>query len=226
MDSYEKQLETSWQINSKAWAESIRQEKIKSRITVTNPAILKTILSRNPQTVLDIGCGEGWLARELSQHGIAVTGIDGSESLIEEAKKLGGGTYHWLNYNQFAECPEKIGTEFDLVVLNFSLLSEDIQPVLQACRKVTNEQGVVVIQTLHPSTIIQSQNERYENGWRIEDFHGMGDGYKANMPWYFRTLSTWITDIHQAGLQLVDCDEPIEPLNGKPLSLILIATPK
>ena len=38
-------------------------------------------------SILDVGCGEGWLARTLSSEGYNVTGVDASASLIDEAAK-------------------------------------------------------------------------------------------------------------------------------------------
>jgi 2-polyprenyl-3-methyl-5-hydroxy-6-metoxy-1,4-benzoquinol methylase len=220
MNSNEKQLENSWNVNSKAWTDSIRQEKIISRNTVTNPAILYAIKSIKPQNVLDIGCGEGWLARVLAKEQINVVGIDGSVSLIDEANKLGGGTFYHLNYDEFSQSPTSIGTTFDVIVFNFSLLSEEIQSILQACKKVLQTSGSIIIQTLHPIAVINQ--ERYENCWKLEHFNGMGEGYEASMPWYFRTLGSWIKEFKMAGLDIIDCQEPLDPNKGIPLSLLFV----
>jgi len=37
--------------------------------------------------VLDLGCGEGGYARELTRRGASVTGVDGSERMIEVARQ-------------------------------------------------------------------------------------------------------------------------------------------
>jgi 2-polyprenyl-3-methyl-5-hydroxy-6-metoxy-1,4-benzoquinol methylase len=37
------------------------------------------VLRDKPASVLDVGCGEGWLARALSAHACRVTGVDASE---------------------------------------------------------------------------------------------------------------------------------------------------
>jgi len=60
---------------------------------VTNRAILDTVLALRARRVLDIGCGEGWLGRALGAEGVAVTGIDAVDSLIAEARRLGGATF-------------------------------------------------------------------------------------------------------------------------------------
>jgi len=52
----EKILQT-WQKNSEAWTKAVRNHKITSRIETTNNAIVEAVLSHQPNSVLDIGCG-------------------------------------------------------------------------------------------------------------------------------------------------------------------------
>lgn len=59
----------SWHINAAAWVAAIREGVIESRLLVTNKAIIDAAIERSPKTVLDTGCGEGWLVRELTRHG-------------------------------------------------------------------------------------------------------------------------------------------------------------
>lgn len=44
-----------------------------------------------PPQLLDVGCGNGWFARELDSCGYAVTGIDSSATAIRQARDSGGG---------------------------------------------------------------------------------------------------------------------------------------
>ena len=55
----------SWHTNAAAWTSTVRDGRIMSRVRVTNKAIIDEVVSRSPQSVLDIGCGEGWLVRAL-----------------------------------------------------------------------------------------------------------------------------------------------------------------
>ncbi|MGA9855813.1 MAG: hypothetical protein WBR29_11105 [Gammaproteobacteria bacterium] len=66
----------SWFKNASPWTAAVREGQIESRKLVTNRVIIDAILSRAPQFVLDIGCGEGWLARKLVSHSIRVEGVD------------------------------------------------------------------------------------------------------------------------------------------------------
>lgn len=51
-------------------------------------AVLRILRGHKVRTVLDIGCGNGILAKELAGQGMAVTGMDPSESGIENARNL------------------------------------------------------------------------------------------------------------------------------------------
>ncbi|HZG81894.1 MAG TPA: methyltransferase domain-containing protein [Brevibacillus sp.] len=221
MKDLEHQLEQSWITNAEAWTQSVREKQIESRKLVTDQAVIQEIARHRPAKVLDVGCGEGWLVRTLAEKGMEVVGIDGSNELIKRAKESGGGVYYTINYTDFCESPKQVGDQFDAIVCNFSILSEVIVPLLTSLSSLLSQQGVLMIHTLHPFAV--TEKERYEDGWRKENFQGMGEGYQAEMPWYFRTMSSWLNALHHAGLRLVHCKEPIHPLTGKPLSLLMTA---
>jgi hypothetical protein len=61
----------------------------------------------------------------------------------------------------------------------------------------------------------------YTNGWREETFANFGVAFPASMPWFFRTLSSWMSEILAAGLVVEYFEEPIDTESGRPLSLLL-----
>ena len=139
----------SWGKNARPWVAAIREEQIESRTLVTNRAIVEAVLRRSPRTVLDIGCGEGWLTRELTAHGLQVTGIDGVPALIAEAERAGEGRYLVVSYEALAEGAYEGAV--DAIVCNFSLLGkESVEGLLHAAPAMLNPQGVFIVQTLHP----------------------------------------------------------------------------
>jgi hypothetical protein len=150
-----------------------------------------------------------------------VTGIDASASLIADACKQGGGSFLELSYEDLIRNPSVLEKKFGLIVANFSLLSENIQPLLETFHSWLMKDGVVIIQTLHPFSL--GPNVRYEAGWRIETFAQMGNGFVARMPYYFRTFSHWIEQISAAHLAVVHCREPLDAETGRPLSLLIVA---
>jgi hypothetical protein len=60
----DKKVIDSWGKNASPWTAAVRERQVESRELVTNRAIIDATLSRSPQAVLDIGCGEGWLSRQ------------------------------------------------------------------------------------------------------------------------------------------------------------------
>ena len=70
MRNPEDALLDSWQHNAQAWIDAVRSGSIESRRQVTDQAILLAILGRQPERVLDLGCGEGWLLRALGDRGV------------------------------------------------------------------------------------------------------------------------------------------------------------
>ncbi|MDH1575693.1 MULTISPECIES: class I SAM-dependent methyltransferase [Pseudomonas] len=219
MPSPEAALRLSWQQNANSWIEAVRSGAIESRRQVTDQAILVAILGRQPERVLDLGCGEGWLLRALAERGIDATGVDGDASLVEAARAAGSPQVHLASYRQLCDGAVPIGTGYDLVCSNFALLHQDIIPLLAAVNALLAPGGALVIQTLHPWSEAHGD---YQDGWREESFAGVAGNWRP-MPWYFRTLASWLNALEMAGLKLVSLQEPQHPQSTEPQSLLLVA---
>jgi 2-polyprenyl-3-methyl-5-hydroxy-6-metoxy-1,4-benzoquinol methylase len=210
---------TSWVANADAWTDAVRERRIPSRVAGTDRAIVDALLRQPPGRVLDVGCGEGWLARAAAAHGYSVVGIDASAPLIDRARDLGGGEFRVLSYEALITEPGLAGGPYDAIVLNFALLSDDAAPLLSALASSLTPRGVALIQTVHPWTAAGDQP--YVDGWRLETFDAFGAAFPAPMPWYFRTLETWFAQIASGGLEVTQLVEPRHPDTGRPLSLVL-----
>ncbi|MBF8723220.1 class I SAM-dependent methyltransferase [Pseudomonas guariconensis] len=212
-------LQGSWQHNAQAWIQAVRSGAIESRRQVTDQAILLALMSRQPQRVLDLGCGEGWLLRALAERGIEATGVDGDATLVEAARAAGSSNVYQATYEQLIQTQVDVGQGYDLVCANFALLHQDIIPLLVTMRNLLTPGGALVIQTLHPWSMA---NGDYQDGWREETFAGFA-GQWTPMPWYFRTLSSWLNALDMAGLRLASLQEPQHPQSPVPQSLLLVA---
>jgi 2-polyprenyl-3-methyl-5-hydroxy-6-metoxy-1,4-benzoquinol methylase len=213
----------SWERNAAAWTDAVRGRRIASRRAGTDAAIVAAVLRGPSASIIDIGCGEGWLARELAGHGCAVVGIDACAALIGAARALGGARFEAIGYGAIEARAREIGAPFDVAVCNFSLLDADIVPALRATGGLLPAHGRLVIQTVHPW--IANGDGEYADGWREETFADFGPSFVASMPWYFRTLASWTEAIEASGFAIARCEEPADPASGKPLSLLLTAVP-
>ena len=161
MADSEKQIVESWQRNAAPWVAALDQQAIASRATVTNGAIVNAVLSHHPQRVLDVGCGEGWLMRELAGHGVDVAGFDAVAELVAEAIARGSKNCQCIAYEALDEVawPQT----FDLAVCNFSLLGESVEQPLRSLKRALSANGHLLVQTLHPCFI--TRGESYCSRW-------------------------------------------------------------
>jgi len=209
----------SWSKNAPSWTVAVRKGQIESRRQITDQAIVDAVLSRSPCSVLDIGCGEGWLVRELAARNIHVVGVDVVPELIEAAQNAGGGDFRTMSYEDIAT--GKLRGSVDVIVANFSLLGkESVEGVFRATPSLLAAHGSFIVQTLHP--VIACGDFPYRDGWREGSWTGFSTDFTDPAPWYFRTLESWIKLFADSGFRLREVREPLHPKTQKPASIILI----
>jgi 2-polyprenyl-3-methyl-5-hydroxy-6-metoxy-1,4-benzoquinol methylase len=220
----ERQLVDSWDANAAAWSAVIQQGQIESRRVATDAAVVEVVTALQPRRVLDLGCGEGWLTRALTEAGFSVVGVDGSSALITTARTTSNASFHVLSYETIIAEPSLLDGPYDAIVCNFSLLGAQIESLLRAIRGALQPNGNLVIQTVHPWTA--GGNAAYADGWRTETFDSFGTAFPSPMPWYFRTIGSWISVLQAAAFNLAQLNEPTHPATGRPVSLLLVARPR
>lgn len=202
------------------WTTAVRERQIESRHLVTDQAIVNAVLDRSPRSVLDLGCGEGWLARALTASGIEVIGIDAIPALIEQAQQAGAGDFRVMSYEDVAAGRLKLSV--DAVVCNFALLGdESVTGLFGVVRSLLKPHGAFLVQTLHSLTACG--DHPYQDGWRQGSWAGFSADFSDAAPWYFRTLESWIRLFAKHGLRLLELREPLHPQTQKPASVIFMA---
>jgi 2-polyprenyl-3-methyl-5-hydroxy-6-metoxy-1,4-benzoquinol methylase len=225
-DPQEQDIIESWYCNAAPWIRAIRAASIASRKLVTDQAIIDAVSNLACRRILDIGCGEGWLARALSSLGSSVTGVDVVPELIEQAAAMpgaqrnGSAAFHVQDYASIANRQWRAGP-FDAAVCNFSLLGrESVDSLIASLPEYLDDPGFLIIQTLHPLAACGSQP--YEDGWREGSWQGFSSDFSNPAPWYFRTLETWTTLLQRCGFDILECREPRAAGAVTPASVIWI----
>ncbi|MBD2531277.1 class I SAM-dependent methyltransferase [Nostoc flagelliforme FACHB-838] len=220
MDENEKRIFDSWQMNALLWTQAIREQQIESRAIATDAAIVKAVSQLNPRTFLDIGCGEGWLSRQLFSLGIDGWGVDFCADLIDAAKHSGDSRFVVCSYSDLVSQKFSTINYFSCFICNFSILGEfALDEIAKAGHNLLEEKGKIIIQTLHP---IIACGDTYSNGWREVSWQPVADAAFHPTPWYFRTLESWINDFHALNYRLLNLYEPCNPKTNKPISIIFV----
>jgi 2-polyprenyl-3-methyl-5-hydroxy-6-metoxy-1,4-benzoquinol methylase len=216
-DSHEQQIIRSWRVNAAPWSEAIRTGSIASRKLATDSAIVEAVARAAPGRVLDVGCGEGWLARRLAGLGVEVIGIDAVPALVAQAAR-GAGEFYVQDYASLANREFRC-RPCDAAVCNFSLLGHgSVESMLAALPGYLRGRGLLLIQTLHP--LAACGELPYEDGWRDGSWQGFSADFKDPAPWYFRTLQSWMRMLRRCGFELQDFCEPTIAGSSMPVSAL------
>ena len=211
----------SYDDNAEFWVQIIRGNRDKYRTTLTNPAVIGAIGPADGLSVLDAGCGEGYMCRLLAEDGAKVTGIDSSAELIKAARSheqsgalavsFDVGSVESLPYG-----PE----EFDVVLCNH--LMNDLQDPSVAIRefsRVLRGSGRLVILMLHPCFYNKHAERQDPQNNLITDTYFQPrpvtqnfevDGLRspaANTAW-LRPLEFYTGALQQSGFAITGLTEP------------------
>jgi len=121
----------------------------------------------NPTTILDLGCGTGYLTRQLAElfPKAEVIGIDIAPGMIEEAQSR--KEQQNLKYEiGDGEMPFFAENHFDLVVSNASLQWMDIGKALSSVTRIVADKGYFIFNTFGARTLFEMR----ESGFRVNDF--------------------------------------------------------
>lgn len=213
----------SWAANAEPWTAAVREGQIASRRLATDQAVIDAVAACDPQSVLDIGCGEGWLVRALTERGILAAGVDAIPALIEQARQASPEAYYQASYQDIAQ--GRFRFQADALVCNFSLFGKtSVEALFAAAAGLLPARGRLIVQTLHP--LAACGDLPYRDGWRAGSWQGFSQDFSDPPPWYFRTLSGWVNLFIGNGFEITEIREPKDPNSNQPLSIIFTAIAK
>jgi SAM-dependent methyltransferase len=169
--------------------------------------------------VLDVGCGEGQIARKVASAGAVAVGIDPTKAQIVEAHARGGGpVYAQADADHL---PVADGA-FDAVVMCLVIEHLDpFEPSIHEMARVLAPGGILLLLLNHP--LLQTPGSGWiddhileEQYWRVGPYlrpdttiEEVAPG--VNLPFMHRPLSRYVQVMGAVGLLIEDMDEPPPP---------------
>ncbi|HLO41873.1 MAG TPA: pseudouridine synthase [Phycisphaerales bacterium] len=152
--------DTSWDHVAEWYDQLIGTRKSDHHENVILPGVLRLLQPQEGMRILDLACGQGDFCRRLAELGVAATGIDSSEKLIESAR----ASVQDLTQNQpefvvgdarkLGEIAEMEGgnSAFAAATSVMALMNiEPLEPVLTGVNAMLREGGKLVFVILHPA---------------------------------------------------------------------------
>lgn len=208
-----------WDDNAGFWIQIIRERRDRYRTELTDQAVLDAAGSCEGQAVLDAGCGEGYLARELARRGAShVTGVDRSPALVDAAAASGEAGLSF-KVGDVTRLPfdDRV---FDLVVANHVLNDvEDITAAAAEFSRVLKPGGRLIALMLHPCFYgLRAERQALRAHLPVQDYfaaraveqHFEVDGLTspaATLTWV-RPLEAYTSALTSAGFHLTGLSEP------------------
>ncbi len=213
--------------STRAWnsmsAEWPKLAKAESRMVFIMPWMLELMGDVTGLRILDLGCGEGGYARELTRRGATVTAVDCSEGAIayavEAAKAEGVNVTHLVrNANDLCDLPD---ASFDAVLCAMMLMDvEDLPGTLREACRVLKHGGRVYASVLHPcfdgnhEQGIGRQGHGENREVVVKNYFEPATWeaplYQGTIPvlWRHRTLTEYVSAFADSGLRILRLWEP------------------
>ena len=124
---------------------------------LVEPTVLQLLELRAGEAVLDIGCGNGALARRLAERGARVTAFDFSGEMIRLAKQRGSSAdasveYHVIDATDETAMLQLGAGRFDAITCTMTLMDiPTIDPLFRAAARLLRAGGRFVFSTQHPA---------------------------------------------------------------------------
>jgi 2-polyprenyl-3-methyl-5-hydroxy-6-metoxy-1,4-benzoquinol methylase len=174
-----------------------------------NPALLELLGDVNGKTVLDAGCGTGYLSRMLAMKGAKMTGLEPAESMSRFAVSKEKATPLGITYLQEDLSEFHSEGKFDSVVSNMVFMDiPTYETAIKNCINALKSHGSFIFSISHPcfedvgdewEKSKQVTVREYLKEYEVERHHAYS---------FHRPLSTYINLVVESGCEIVKMIEP------------------
>lgn len=218
MDQYSDETRLMWNRVADDWDRQVGDDGDSNRILNSDPVLWQFVGDVAGITILDAGCGTGYLSRKLHDRGANVLGIDFSEEMIRIARSK--AAHIDFRIDSISELHTVTDGSIDIVISNYVLMdTPDLTETVQAFFRVLKPGGYGVVVFSHPCF-----PQEYATGtdsdvtvtyqWNFPYFQqqkcvGPPWGhFTSEFIWFHRPLSDYWKAFRKSGFEVVDFEEP------------------
>jgi ubiquinone/menaquinone biosynthesis C-methylase UbiE len=209
-----------WDRNARDWQIQVGDTGDSNRMMNSDPVLWSFAGEVSGLTVLDAGCGTGYLTKLLADRGAKVIGVDLSERMIEVARAQSPGIdFRVDSCSELSTIPD---SAFDLLVSNYVLMdTPDLDGTLRAFHRVLKPGGAAVLVFSHPCfpqgagvVGISEDGDGVTYAWSFPYFTRRKcidppwSHFTTDFIWFHRPLSDYWRAFKSAGFTIEEFDEP------------------
>jgi ubiquinone/menaquinone biosynthesis C-methylase UbiE len=210
-----------WDLSAEQYADNCSKYGDINKEVLLTPLILQMLGEVVNTTILDAGCGEGFLSRLMAERGASVTAVDYSRKLLEIAKERTGGDLRIDYLHANLEHLDMLNDDtFDSVVSCVVIQDvPDDQAAIKEIYRVLRPGGTCILAISHPCFSSDGGWVRDSTGkklyWKIDNyFYERGfeiplfPDSDTNPIGFHRTLTSYYRTMVGAGFMVEDLMEP------------------
>ena len=222
MNKVDREVREFWDRVAADWEIQVGENGDSNRILNSDPILWKFAGEIQNLSVLDAGCGTGYLSRKLALKGAVVTGIDLSEKMIAIAREKSANKNLQIDFyvDDCSKLEKLFDRYFDLVIANYVLMDVlDLEGAMNAFNRVLKLNGNAVLVFSHPcfpqgKASVSEDNEEVNYNWSFSYFERQKcielpwGHFTSEFIWFHRPLSDYWKAFKSSGFDIVDFDEP------------------
>ncbi|MCC5604044.1 class I SAM-dependent methyltransferase [Nostoc favosum] len=144
----DKEILELWDNRARDWDIQVGDDGDSNRILNSDPVLWSFAGNVAGLSVLDAGCGTGYLARQLCLKGASVTGIDFSPQMIEIAQFRASQNNLDIDFHldSCTELKSLADEQFDMIISNYVLMDLlDLEGAIRAFNRVLKPSGIAIL---------------------------------------------------------------------------------
>lgn len=206
-----------------AWDLGCAGDEVRNRLVI--PSVARLITTMDAATVMDVGCGTGYVCQKLAALQVRWTLLDRCEAMIAFARNAMAGrdNVSYVTASLSSAIDRELVSPHDIVYSAYSILEvHDLHGFARACRLAVREEGVVALYLPDcledvPSAPDPAFEEFRAGATRLKKLNAFT---RTELVFFARRIELYLAAFTAEGLALVALEEALTSAEKRHFTLI------